>query len=101
MLEPPEFEDSWYAKQNAKMEARYGKIFKKWKLSWDKYYSHVQEKLRYNNYWLWVYLCGFEKFVQETHDRAGLVAWLKKDQEDRIRRIIGKTFEIQEYIRTL
>lgn len=102
MLEEPEFEEAWYAEQNKKMAARYGVLFQRWKLSWNKYFTHVQERLRYNEYWIWVYLCGFEKFVQEqAGTRTGLRKRLEKDQDERIRRIVGDFYKIQDYIKTL
>ena len=65
MTDAPDFEPEFYENQIKMMEDRYSKLFKKWNLSWDSYYSHVIEKLRNKRYWIWCYLCGFEKFIQE------------------------------------
>jgi len=102
MLEDPEFEPEFYAKQIAMMEQRYGKLLKKWGLSWDSYYNYVTDKLKHKPYWIWVYLCGFEKFVQEQGDEPkGRRSRLYKDADERIRRIIGDYFKIQDYVKTL
>lgn len=101
MLEEPEFEPEFYLSQNSAMTARYSKVFKRWGLSWNKYYNYVSEKLRNNHYWLWVYLCGFEKFLQEDFAKEGRKARVYKDADQRIRRIIGDHFQVQEYINQL
>ena len=102
MLENPEFEPEFYSKQISMMENRYSKIFKNWGINWEKYYTEVRYELRNRQYWIWVYLCGLEKFIQES-------GWIadnrkskqKKDAENRIRRIIGDSLKIEEYIRSL
>jgi hypothetical protein len=102
MLDQPEFEPEFYEKQIKMMEDRYSKLFKKWHLSWAKYYNYVTHSLRHKNYWIWVYFCGFEKFVQEQGDEEkGRHARLYKDADERIRRIIGDYFKIQEYVKSL
>lgn len=103
MLENPEFEPEFYNQQIAIMEQRYEKIFKKWKISWNSYYKNVQSKLRGNQYWIWVYLCGFEKFIQEKEYRNNKkrLIYLKQDALERIRRIIGDSLKIEEYIKSL
>lgn len=102
MLEEPEFEPEFYDTQINKMCDRYSKLFQKWGLSWKAYYEYVYYKLRGKQYWLWVYLCGFEKFVQEQGDeRKGRHTRLYKDADQRVGRIIGDYFKIQDYIKTL
>lgn len=102
MLEPPEFEPEFYEAQIKKMADRYAKLFKKWGLSWDAYYNYVTDKLHSKQYWMWVYLCGFEKFVQEEGDQEkGRRTRLYKDADARIRRIVGDFFKIQEYVKQL
>jgi hypothetical protein len=84
------------------MEERYAKLFKKWHLSWDAYYNYVKDKLRGKKFWLWVYLCGFEKFAQEQSDnQKGRSKLLYKDADERIRRIIGDFYKNSEYVRNL
>lgn len=102
MLEDPEFEPEFYDQQVAMMEERYAKIFKKWKLNWKSYYDNIRTKLRNNQYWIWVYLCGFEKFIQEEGYKSNKrVDRLKRDASERIRRIIGDNLKIEEYIKSL
>jgi hypothetical protein len=102
MLEKPEFEPEFYENQIEKMGDRYSKLFKKWGLSWNSYHNYVVEKLQNNRYWLWVYLCGFEKFVQEEGDQEkGRRTRLYKDADARIRRIVGDYFKIKEYVNQL
>lgn len=101
MLEPQEFEDEFYLSQNEKMTSRYSKIFKKWGLSWNKYYEYVAGKLRNNHYWLWVFLCGFEKFLQEDFTKQGRKVRLYKDADSRIFRIVGDFFQVETYIKNL
>lgn len=102
MLEDPEFEPEFYETQINKMEERYFKLFNKWKISWVKYQNYVYKKLRGKRYWIWVYLCGFEKFIQEQSEEVrGRRTRLYKDADERIRRIIGDFFKIQEYVKAL
>lgn len=102
MLEPPEFEPEFYEKQNAMMCTRYGKLFKRWHLSWEAYLDYASRKLRNDNYWLWVFLCGLEKFIQEQGDEEkGRRTRLYKDADERIRRIIGDSQKIKDYMRQL
>lgn len=102
MLEDPEFEPEFYANQISMMEIRYSKIFKSWGVNWESYYDKIQHSLRKRQYWIWVYLCGFEKFIQDHGWMTeGRKIRLKKDAEDRIRRIIGDSLKIEEYIKSL
>lgn len=102
MLEDPEFEPEFYSKQIAMMQDRYAIIFKSWNINWEKYYTYVSEKLRNRQYWIWVFLCGLEKFVQEdgwkSTDRR---TKLYRDADNRIIRIIGDSFKVEEYIKSL
>lgn len=102
MIEEPEFEAEFYTNQIEQMKNRYSKLFSAWNLSWNKYYDHVCFRLRYNNYWIWIFLCGFEKFIKEqSSESKGRRNRIYKDAENRIYRIIGDTYKIQEYIRSL
>jgi len=102
MLGTPEFEPEFYSEQISIMEIRYSKIFKSWKINWDSYYKKIQHSLRNKQYWIWAYLCGFEKFIQEqgwnSDNRKNR---LQKDAKQRIKRIIGDHFKIEEYIKSL
>lgn len=102
MIEKPEFEPEFYAKQIEQMANRYSKLFSKWNLSWKKYYDYVCYKLRDNQYWIWIFLCGFEKFIKEKSEESkGRRNRLYKDADMRIYRIIGNTYQIENYIRSL
>lgn len=102
MLEPPEFEEEFYEEQIAKMQERYAKIFSNWKLSWDKYYNYAAFKLKNKKYWIWIFLCGFEKFLKEQSSESnGRRQRLYKDADNRIYRIIGDSYKVEEYIRSL
>lgn len=102
MLQNPEFSEDFYEEQNQKMRDRYALIFKKWQLSWDKYFNYVSEKLKYNPYWIWVFLCGFERFLQKEGDeKTSRHKRLYKDADERIFRIRGDYFKIQDYIKSL
>ena len=61
MLENPEYEPEFYKAQNELMVSRYSIVFSKLKINWDKYYSWVCKELNYNEYLIWVFLCGIEK----------------------------------------
>lgn len=102
MLEDQEFENEFYLNQIKLMEYRYSVVFrKKFKLSWDKYYGNVVEKLHNKTYWIWVYLCGLEKFIQETEQEPKKLKIIEKDCQDRIFRITKGYSEIQTYVRNL
>lgn len=100
MLDEPDFEPEFYKEQVKMMEARYSKHFIQWKISWNKYRKYIETSLRNDLYWIWVYYCGFEKFLQETHGRP-VITVLYKDADSRIARIIGDSFKVKNYINTL
>lgn len=100
-LDSAEFEPEFYANQIKMMEKRYAKIFKKWKLPWRKYYKEVKENLHKNQYWIWVYLCGFEKFIKESDESKVTQTMLDEDSLARIKRIVGDHFRIRNYIESL
>lgn len=102
MLSDPDYEPEFYKEQNEKMIERYSQLFKVWKVDWNKYFNYVKYKLKDKDYWLWSYLCGFEKFVQEDgwkeKDRN---TRLYKDADSRIWRILGDYYKNQEYLKSL
>lgn len=102
MLDSPDFEKEFYENQIKIMEERYSKMFKKWNLNWDVYNNYVVEKLKNKRYWIWCYLCGFEKFIQEQGgEKKNRHQRLYKDADERIKRIIGDYFKIQNYVKSL
>jgi hypothetical protein len=102
MLDTPDYEPEFYENQIKIMEERYSKIFKKWNLNWEKYNNYVVSKLKNKKYWIWCYLCGFEKFIQEQGDeKKGRHQRLYKDADERTKRIIGDYFKVQSYVRSL
>lgn len=102
MLDSPEYEPEFYINQIDSMEKRYCIIFKKNKLSWKKYYKEVRELLQEKSYWIWVYLVGLEKFIQEEMSSCN-TTWkqLEIDRISRVKRIIGDHFKVAEYVRSL
>lgn len=100
MLESPEFEDSFYVAQNDMMRSRYAKAFKKWKVSWSKYYKDAEKRLRGRPYWIWVFLVGFEKFLVENPSGASEKA-IEDDKDQRISRIVGDFYKLERYVRGL
>ena len=100
MVENPEFEPEFYEEQIRFMEERYAKYFLKWKFSWNKYKRYVSDSLRGNQYFLWIYLCGFEKFLQEINDRPTRLV-LYKDAKSRIARIMDDFYKTQDYVNSL
>lgn len=102
MLDSPQFEIEFYENQNLIMQKRFSNLFITWKLSWNKYYNYVSFKLRNNPYWIWVFLCGFEKFVKEQSlEPVNRRKRLYKDADSRIARIIDDYYKIQSYIDSL
>lgn len=101
ILSEPDFEPEFYADQIKMMEERYSKIFKKWKMPWRSYYKEIKIALRKNQYWIWVYLCGFEKFIKENQESEVTKTMLDKDSDARIKRIVGDQFRIKNYIDSL
>lgn len=98
MIEDLEF----YKKQNEQMVERYIIYFKKWGINWKEYYKFVINRLNNNDYWIWCFLCGFEKFLQEEGwKERGRKENLYKDAESRIWRIIGHFYKNKEYLRNL
>jgi hypothetical protein len=102
MLEKPEYEAEFYLKQNEMMELRYEKIFETWSLSWNKYINAIYKRLNNNPYWIWVYLCGFHKFVKEEgHISEDRHSRLYQDMNNRIYRIIGDYYQVKRYVEDL
>jgi hypothetical protein len=101
MLASPEFEPEFYIEQNKKMIARYEKIFKKWRAGWTMYYKDVCKRLRNREYWLWNYLVGLEKFIQEQVDQKPSKELLEQDKNSRISRIVGDFYKTENYVKGL
>jgi len=100
MLESPDFEESFYLAQNEMMRARYAKLFRKWKVSWSRYYKDAENRLRKRPYWLWIFLVGFQKFIADNPVGVTEKA-LEDDKEARISRIVGDFYKVERYVRGL
>lgn len=102
MIEEQEFDNEFYEEQIKIMEERYSKYFNSWKLSWNKYKRYVAKALRENRYWIWIYYCGFEKFLKESSSiKINRKTRLYKDADERIARIIGDFYKVQNYVKSL
>lgn len=102
MLEKPEYDNEFYLNQNKMMELRYEKIFSNWKLSWKSYKNEAYNRLNNNIYWIWIFLCGFEKFIQSINpNKKPKRETIYKDMNDRIYRIIGDHYQVNKYISEL
>lgn len=102
MLDNPDYEVEFYENQIKMMEERYEIIFSRWGLSWGKYYNYVKKQLKNKKYWMWSYLCGFEKFIQEEgNESLNRRIRLYKDADARIARIIGQFYKSQNYNNSL
>jgi hypothetical protein len=101
-LQPPEYEAEFYQEQNKLMEIVFEKKFDNWNLSWKKYINQVYSKLNNNPYWIWVFLCGFYKFVKdEGHIKLNRKNRVYKDMQNRIYKIIGDYYQVKKYISEL
>jgi hypothetical protein len=101
-MEPPEFEPEFYEQQVKLMEKRFAILFKRWKLSWNAFSTHVNNKLHDNIYWKWIFWCGFESEIKEVARRKkGRREYLYENSDKRIRKIIGDYFTISSYIEGL
>ena len=99
MMTNPDFEPEFYLLQNTMMKSRYALVFKKWKLSWKHYYNYVSEKLRHNEYWIWIYLCGFEEFIQKNqYENKINRTKLYEESDRRIYKIIGDYYKVKNYV---
>ena len=102
MSDIPDLDPEFYEHQIKMMSERYAKIFKKWKLSFSSYYDYVSSQLQNKKYWLWIFLCGFEKFIQEKGDvKEGRRIRIYKDADNRISKIIGSYFKERNYVKSL
>lgn len=103
MIVPPEFDPDFYRQQNLYFVKIYGEQFRKWKLTWVPYYNKVRQRLRQNEYWIWVFLCGLKPFIneQDPKDRESLVKRLAEDARLRCWKITHPSDVIDEYIREL
>jgi len=102
MSHTPEFELSFYENQNQLMINRYKIIFKEHKKNWRKYFSHAKKQLKNNVYWIWIFLCGFEKFLKENPNLSQVSEnKLMEDCSQRIGRIIGNYYKIQKFIKSI
>lgn len=102
MLADPDFEPEFYENQILMIRKRYAQIFKSWNINWDAYFENISHRLRNNQYWIWVYLCGLEKFIQEDgYKSTNRKEKLEKDADARIGRIIGDSFKVIEYVKSL
>lgn len=101
-VQPPEYEEEFYVKQNQLMEMVFNKHFENWNLSWKKYINIVYTKLNNNPYWIWIFLCGFYRFIKEEgHLEKNRRIRLYKDLNERIYRILGDHYQVKKYISEL
>lgn len=99
MISKPEFEKEFYEKQNELMVQRYQIIFKQNKKNWKKYFSHAKKQLRNDHYWIWIFLCGLEKFLKDNSKLCDVSEQIVfDDANQRIARIIGNHFKIKKYL---
>jgi|694.fasta_scaffold01232_48 hypothetical protein len=101
MLDSPDFELEFYDEQNRMMMERYVVVFKKWKIPWKTYVKDVEKRLRNRKYWLWSYLVGIEKFIQDMGENVPSKELVEKDKDSRISRIVGDFYKVEQYIRNL
>jgi hypothetical protein len=101
MLDSPDFEPEFYDEQNRMMMERYVVVFKKWKIPWKTYVKDVEKRLRNRKYWLWSYLVGIEKFIQDMGENVPSKELVEKDKDSRISRIVGDFYKVEQYIRNL
>jgi hypothetical protein len=101
MLDSPDFELEFYDEQNRMMMERYVVVFKKWKIPWKTYVKDVEKRLRNRKYWLWSYLIGIEKFIQDMGENVPSKELVEKDKDSRISRIVGDFYKVEQYIRNL
>jgi hypothetical protein len=83
------------------MMERYVVVFKKWKIPWKTYVKDVEKRLRNRKYWLWSYLVGIEKFIQDMGENVPSKELVEKDKDSRISRIVGDFYKVEQYIRNL
>ena len=77
----PDYEIDFYIEQNKFMLARYEAIFKSYRLPWKTYISKVNFKLRNNQYFLWIFLCGLEPLLREIAEARKCYKNLKLFQD--------------------
>lgn len=103
----PEFEKEYYLNQIKLMEERYSKIFSKWGISWNKFYSYITESMQNNYYWIWSFLNGTEKTIKECQELKGKERRLYLYEETKIRvsnfkkKIIYKENNLINYLNNL
>ena len=103
-MNDPEFEPEFYSKQINLMCERYSVIFKSWGIKWEKFYEEARKKLKYRQYWIWIYLCGIETFVQKeikNKNKNNIIEKLEKESNFRIQKIAGPTLRTEGYIDSL
>lgn len=103
-MNDPEFEPEFYQNQINLMCERYSVIFKSWGINWEKFYEESKNKLRYRQYWIWIYLCEIETFIQKetkNKNKKSIFEKLEKESNFRIQKITGPTLRIEGYIDSL
>lgn len=101
MLDSPDFEPEFYDQQIKMMTDRYAVIFKKWKAGWKTYLKDVSKRLRDRKYWMWNYLVGLEKFIQDCGENIPSKELIEKDKDSRISRIVGDFYKFEQFVRNL
>lgn len=104
MTSEPEYDSEFYRNQIEMMCKRYQFIFRKWKINWEIFYEEVRKKLKYRQYWIWVYLCGIETFIQKeekNNNKKNILDKLNKESSIRIQKISGATIRTEGYIDSL
>jgi hypothetical protein len=101
MLQSPDFEPEFYLAQNEMMCRRYMARFKEWGIRWSPYISDVRKRLCDKPYWIWVFLTGFERFLQTRGLGDVTQRALDEDKDERIGRVIGDFYKVSRYVKGL
>lgn len=101
MLQSPDFEPEFYMSQNEMMCRRYAARFREWGVKWRPYIADVRKRLRDKPYWIWVFLTGFERFLQAQGSGSVSQSAIEADKNERIGRVIGDYFKVASYVKGL
>jgi len=95
----------FYKNHIALMVERYAKIAKKLGIIWESYFEYAKVFLKYDDYKIWVFLCGVEETFKEAMDMRLLSKKVAKKHvmkvtEKRLYTILGKN-DLELYLKNM
>lgn len=100
----PEFDKEYYEKQIKFMSKRYDKIFKSWKINWNKFLKSISKSLNNNTFRIWIFLFGLEPILVQCgfkSNKKERIDFLQESSKKRIYELIKNDEKIKFFLKNI